>query len=177
MLESLGSARIEGNNTTLLDYIETKLENDKNKSTNILEIRNIVETLSFIDENNEKVPFNRLLISEIHSRVTKNLPYINGEGDKTPGIYRKQNLIINKANHIPPDWTQVEEYMEELLKFVNEPTSPKYDLLKTALIHHRFAWIHPFGNGNGRTVRILTYAMLVKQGSNVSRIIDPTAIF
>ena len=52
-------------------------------------------------------------------------------------------------------------------------------MLKTALFHHRFAWIHPFGNGNGRTVRILTYAMLVKQGFNVhvGRIINPTAIF
>src|SRR5690606_24214283 len=39
--------------------------------------------------------------------------------------------------------------------------------------------IHPFGNGNGRTVRLFTYAMLVKTGFNVSvgRIINPTAVF
>ncbi len=48
-----------------------------------------------------------------------------------------------------------------------------------AICHHRFAWIHPFDNGNGRTVRLLTYAMLVKQGFNVKdgRIINPTAVF
>ena len=56
---------------------------------------------------------------------------------------------------------------------------PQYDLLKTAIAHHRFVWIHPFTNGNGRTVRLLTYTMLVKQGFNVhyGRIINPTAIF
>jgi Fic family protein len=37
---------------------------------------------------------------------------------------------------------------------------PKYDLMKVALARHRFAWLHPFSNGNGRVVRLLTYAML-----------------
>src|SRR5690606_13134349 len=36
-----------------------------------------------------------------------------------------------------------------------------------------------YGNGNGRTVRLFTYAMLVKTGFNVNvgRIINPTAVF
>ena len=48
--------------------------------------------------------------------------------------------------------------------------SPKYDLLKVAIAHHRFVWVHPFSNGNGRTVRLFTYAMLVKLGFNVNGI-------
>jgi Fic family protein len=45
--------------------------------------------------------------------------------------------------------------------------------------HHRFMWIHPFGNGNGRVGRLLTYALLVKAGFNVhvGRILNPTAVF
>jgi Fic family protein len=46
-----------------------------------------------------------------------------------------------------------------------------------ALAHHRMAWIHPFDNGNGRLVRMFTYALLIKQGFQVSRILNPTAIF
>ena len=69
--------------------------------------------------------------------------------------------------------------MEELFRWIEKPGESKYDLLKTALAHHRFVWIHPFTNGNGRTVRLFTYAMLVKQGFQVDigRIINPTAVF
>jgi Fic family protein len=38
-------------------------------------------------------------------------------------------------------------------------------------------WIHPFGNGNGRVGRLLTYAMLIRKGFSVERIINPTAVF
>lgn len=38
MLESIGSARIEGNNTTVAEYMETKIEQDENVSENIREI-------------------------------------------------------------------------------------------------------------------------------------------
>ena len=69
--------------------------------------------------------------------------------------------------------------MNSLFNFISDNHSSKYDLLKTAIAHHRFVWIHPFANGNGRTVRLFTYAMLVKQGFNVNlgRIVNPTAIF
>jgi Fic family protein len=69
--------------------------------------------------------------------------------------------------------------MNELFEFINRDDNHKYDLLKTAIAHHRFVWIHPFRNGNGRTVRMLTYAMLIKSGFNVGvgRILNPTAIF
>ena len=43
-----------------------------------------------------------------------------------------------------------QKHMAELFDFINTPNSPKYDLLKAAIAHHRFVWIHPFGNGNGR---------------------------
>ncbi len=85
------------------------------------------------------------------------------EGSKTPGEYRKGFIDITGTHFLPPDDTQVQHYMEELFNFINSTNSPKYDLLKTALAHHRFVWIHPFDNGNGRTVRLLTYAMLVSK--------------
>jgi Fic family protein len=41
------------------------------------------------------------------------------------------------------------------------------------------AWIHPFDNGNGRLIRMFTYALLIKQGFQVKtgRILNLTAIF
>jgi Fic family protein len=179
-LESIGSARIEGNNTTIAEYIETKLSDVKVVTPSILEIQNIEKAMAFIEENVNDYPINRTFLSEMHKKIVDGLlPPPNGEGDSTPGVYRKVNLKINKSSHKPPEWLAVEDYMNELLEFVNKDDSPKYDLLKTAIAHHRFVWIHPFGNGNGRTVRLFTYAMLVKAGFNVNvgRIINPTAVF
>ncbi len=179
-LESIGSARIEGNNTTIAEYIETKLEMNKTVPSGIREIQNIEKAMAFIEENVKDYPLNRTFISEMHKMiVTGLLPPPDGEGDSTPGDYRKINLRIAKSGHLPPDWLSVDTYMSELTDFINKTDSPKYDLLKAAIAHHRFVWIHPFGNGNGRTVRLLTYAMLVKTGFNVNvgRIINPTAVF
>lgn len=179
-LESIGSARIEGNNTTIAEYIETKIEVKKSVPPGIKEIRNIEKAMAFIEENVKDYPINRAFISELHKMIVDGLaPPPDGEGDVTPGEYRKTNLKINKSDHLPPEWLLVDDYMSELIDFVSRIDSPKYDLLKAAIAHHRFTWIHPFGNGNGRTVRLFTYAMLIKTGFNVNvgRIINPSAVF
>ena len=175
-LESIGSARIEGNHTTIAEFIETKINQEKSPTEEIIEIQNLEKAMGFIDQHIQETPVNRIFLSELHQLVVNNLVK---EGSQTPGNYRTKNLIITQSEHTPPDFTQVSPYMQELFDFINTKDAPKYDLLKTALSHHRFVWVHPFDNGNGRTVRLLTYAMLVKQGFNVNvgRIINPTAIF
>jgi Fic family protein len=180
-LESIGSARIEGNNTTVAEYIETKLEpTETSVSEGVKEIKNIEKAMGFIEDNIKNYPIDKIFLSELHKMIVDDLPPPpQGEGDHTPGVYRNVNLKINNSTHIPPDYVKVQDYMFELLDFIEKKDSPKYDLLKAAIAHHRFVWIHPFGNGNGRTVRLFTYAMLVKTGFNVNvgRIINPTAVF
>lgn len=179
-LESIGSARIEGNRTTVAEYIETKLDDEIPISDGIQEIQNIEKAMEFVEANIQDYPINTLFISELHKMIVADLPLPpKSEGDYTPGIYRKNNLKIHESSHLPPEHFSVEGYMSELFAFINKEDSPKYDLLKAAIAHHRFVWIHPFGNGNGRTVRLFTYAMLVKTGFNVNigRIINPTAVF
>lgn len=179
MLESIGSARIEGNNTTVLEYIETKIDKAP-RTEDSIEIENTEKALSFVDENVPHAPIDKLFVSELHKIVVSGL---TKEGSKRPGEYRKIKAEITHSKHLPPDFNQVDSYMQELFDFIAHADAEKYDLLKTAIAHHRFTWIHPFDNGNGRTVRLLTYAMLVKQGFQVSagehlgRILNPTAVF
>lgn len=181
ILESIGSARIEGNNTTISEYIEAKLSEASSPSNkDILEIANMEQAMSLIDENIKNVALNRAFLCELHKKVVEGLlppPY--GEGDNAPGIYRSYSVKISGSTHKPPEPIQIQAYMDELFSFINRVDEPKYDLLKIAIAHHRFLWIHPFTNGNGRTVRLFTYAMLVKQGFNVDvgRILNPTAVF
>ncbi|ETS99365.1 MULTISPECIES: Fic family protein [Providencia] len=178
MLESLGSARIEGNHTTLADYVESKVEGTQSSTDQLKEINNIEAAMEFIDEylsNGDDIT--EYFIRELHSLVVAELQQ---EGDRTPGAYRQHNVSIAQSDHLPPDHIHVPDYMAELTDFINREDKPKYDLMKIALVHHRFGWIHPFGNGNGRTVRLLTYALLIKYGFNVQtggRVLNPTAVF
>lgn len=177
LLESIGSARIEGNNTTIAEYIETKIDPSIRDDEDIQEIANMEKAMTFIEEIlDDDVAIDRAFVFELHKLTVNNL---SREGDQTPGQFRKGNVQISGSNHVPPDALHVNDYMEELFCFINKKEEPKYDLLKTALAHHRFCWIHPFNNGNGRSVRLLTYAMLIKQGFkvNTGRILNPTAVF
>ncbi|OLY71415.1 cell filamentation protein Fic [Pseudomonas sp. ATCC PTA-122608] len=178
MLESLGSARIEGNHTTLADYIESKVEGTAQATDQLREIANIEKAMEYIESVMESgTELTEFAIRELHSMTVHDL---QREGDRTPGAYREGGVRIAQSQHLPPDAVMVPGYMQELVAFINKKDPPKYDLMKVALAHHRFGWIHPFGNGNGRVVRLLTYALLMKYGFNVStegRVLNPTAVF
>jgi len=179
LLESLASARIEGNHTTLADYVETKVAADEGPKTDALqEILNIENAMRLVEESLDKgAPLSEHLLRGLHETTVQGL---QREGDKTPGAYRSGPVKIAQAQHLPPEHLQVPAYMAELIEFINRNDPPKYDLMKVALAHHRFAWIHPFGNGNGRVVRLLTYALLIKYGFQVSdmgRLLNPAAVF
>lgn len=179
ILESIGSARIEGNHTTIADYVEHHLETNATGTEALNEIKNIEVAMSYIDDViQEKDEISEFFIRELHAITVKDLLK---EGDKTPGQYRNCPVRISGSKHQPPDFMLVPDYMKELVTFINHNDKPKYDLMKIALVHHRFGWIHPFRNGNGRTVRLLTYALLVKYGFNVQqtggRVLNPTAVF
>jgi Fic family protein len=177
MLESLGSARIEGNHTTLANYVESKLDGAE-PSDHLREMDNIEQAMDYIEESIQKgTDITEHFIRQLHAMTVDNL---SREGDRTPGAYRADSVRISQSEHLPPEAFQVPTYMQELVTFINQSDAPKYDLIKVALAHHRFGWIHPFGNGNGRVVRLLTYALLIKYGFNVQaggRVLNSTAVF
>lgn len=181
-LESVGSARIEGNNTSLAEYLELREgEDDELPNEDVQEIRNIETALAYIDQCGAERPIDEMFIRELHQLVVRGL-YTGkgGEGDAHAGQYRDVNVQIKGVKHRPPEAILVPELMEELLAFINRKDLPQFDLIKIAQAHHRFVWIHPFGNGNGRTVRLFTYAMLIRAGFRVDiagRVVNPTAIF
>lgn len=177
LLESLGSARIEGNHTTLADLVETTVQGGIDNGDQMKEIANIEAAMKYVEDAMEPgAPLTETFIRDLHSLAVSDL---EREGDRTPGAYRETSVRIAMSAHLPPEAVAVTQYMKELTDFVNEASPRKYDLIKVALTHHRFGWIHPFSNGNGRVVRLLTYALLIKYGFNVKsgRVLNPTAVF
>lgn len=185
ILETLGSARIEGNRTTIAELVDRKLESSV-EDEKLQEIKNIETALLFVEETWSNDPTNfridHSLVRELHRQTTNGLS-LTGEGDATPGAYRLASVRIAQSSHQPPDAADVFPLMDQLFRFISTLAPPKYDLLKIALAHHSFTWVHPFSNGNGRTVRLFTYALLLKSGFRVggpipaTRLLNPTAVF
>lgn len=181
IVEALSSARIEGNHTTLAAFVEKKLDKELTSDEKLIEISNLIEALEFVDRHIQDSAIDADFMFELHKIVVKNLSTgINGEGDTRPGSYRTEARHIANSDLVLPRPSDIRDLMEELYTYINEDADPQMDLLIVAIAHHRFVWIHPFGNGNGRTVRLLTYAMLCKKGfitPGLTRLFNPTAVF
>lgn len=176
-IESLQSARIEGNRTTLTDYFQAKLDFTHEKNQNIDEIKNIENAIKYIDElfeEDKNLQISHRIIKELHSITTLGL---YNEGSRSPGAYRKSNVKIQNSKHTPPELTKVQDYMNEFVNWINLDSKAQVIPLKIAIAHHRFTWIHPFDNGNGRMSRLITYFLLRQFGYKMTHLMNLSAIF
>jgi len=76
-----------------------------------------------------------------------------------PGEHR--NGMVTVGRHIPPR----PENLNMFLRRFDEAYDPNklsslQQIISIAASHHRYAWIHPFFDGNGRVVRLMSYAAL-----------------
>lgn len=83
--------------------------------------------------------------------------YAKARNFDQPDTYRKKNVEITQTTHLPPDFQIVPEYMNEFYSYINnlDTTDIKDVIKKAVMTHYLFVYIHPFGDGNGRTARFL----------------------
>jgi Fic family protein len=97
-------------------------------------------------------------IFELHAMILASIE------DEFAGRYRNGQVRITGANFIPPNALKVPELMAEFVGWING-NPEKLDIITlTARLHHRFVWIHPFFDGNGRTGRLIMNLWLMKYG-------------
>lgn len=87
------------------------------------------------------------------------------------GIVRKEPVFVNdpklrKTIYWPPDHEDVPKLMKDLLDFISKERHHIDPIILSGLFHKQFVVIHPFIDGNGRTVRLATKAMLADLGIN-----------
>ncbi|HET6557732.1 MAG TPA: Fic family protein, partial [Prolixibacteraceae bacterium] len=99
-------------------------------------------------------------IQEINALVMKSTgamtSTISGNFDTSKGDLRLAQVYVDKKYF--PDFNKVPSLLEGLVKNVNDRIDEVTgdDIIKlSADIHYNFVNIHPFGDGNGRTSRIL----------------------
>lgn len=84
--------------------------------------------------------------------------------DDYAGRLRTGAVRIVGANFIPPAAHKVSEMLDDLVDYVNQNPDYLDDVLLSTIFHHRFVYIHPFSDGNGRTVRLIMNLLLIRKG-------------
>ncbi len=89
---------------------------------------------------------------------------LNSIEDLYAGRLRNGGVRIQGANFVPPNAQQVSTLIDELIDFVH--TNPlQLNIIELATVfHHKFVWVHPFFDGNGRTVRLAMNLILMQAG-------------
>jgi hypothetical protein len=80
-----------------------------------------------------------------------------------PGQLRSRTVAVGR--HIAPAPEDLEPFM---LRFEQAYAATRLtktrQVIAVAAAHHRFLWIHPFLDGNGRVARLMSHAMLLEIG-------------
>lgn len=115
------------------------------------------------------------LIKEFHYMIGKNL----GEHfDAIPGKFREDSRVVGP--YLAPDYRNIPSLVNKLCDWlIKEFHYTKRQDFPTAVIqaivtHVYIEWIHPFGDGNGRTGRLFEFYILLRAGlpSIVSHILS-----
>ena len=106
----------------------------------------------------------------LHRSFYENLPeelqYSRTQSGKKyriePGKLRTFNVDVGA--HTPPEHNQLQNYLARFADVYGDKNIlATNSLVAIASAHHRLAWIHPFGDGNGRVVRLYSHAALIRQ--------------
>ena len=149
------SSQIEGNTYSLLEterlLKEKETAKGKTKDEAIM-LLNHKEALDFIIETPSYVtPLTISAIEDIHSILTKDLGI-----DRN---IRKRRVGISGTNYRPLDNEfQIKEALKDMCELINGSESV---FEKALLLLILISYIQPFGDGNKRTARIVSNAMLI----------------
>lgn len=176
-VNSYYSNLIEGSDTSpyavesaLRESVSEKPEQRKLQEESISHILVTTEVEDILKASPDTLLASPEFIKFIHKRFYDHMPSaeraLKGDGITAtliPGEFRKHNVKVSQ--HIAPPPEEIASLMKDYAKTyeVNE-TLTTANIIKIAAAHHRFAYCHPFLDGNGRTARILTEAMLNKAG-------------
>jgi Fic family protein len=107
---------------------------------------------------NPKYTLRSIDILSLHALVLRMIE------DDFAGRIRNGGVRITGANFVPPNATKVSDLLDELIDFINTNPLQMNDIELATVFHHRLVWIHPFFDGNGRTVRLAMNLLLMRKG-------------
>jgi hypothetical protein len=164
---------IEGNTLSeadVLKAVDGKLDVPPSKAYLKHEVENIIEACNAIASQlaaDKLPPLTPKLVGDYNRQVLNRLPL---KDDVAPGKLRPYSVVVGNLYRGAPA-EDCDYLLEQLCAWLNGPDfKPRegmdavYAILKAVAAHLYLAWIHPFGDGNGRTARLLEYHILLSAG-------------
>ena len=163
---------IEGNTLSeeeALELIVGELDLPPSKEYLGQEIRNIVDACNQIEDSALSGDLSKVSvqwIEELNALVLRALPL---KEDVFPGVIRRNDVGVGRYRGAPPQ--DCENLLWELCRWLNsesflpdENRKVAFGIMKAIIAHLYVAWIHPFGDGNGRTARLIEFQLLLSCG-------------
>jgi Fic family protein len=168
---------IEGHNTHPRDIdraLAADYSHDPHRRDLQLEARAHIEVQRLIDERIDvpRPPISREFIEWTHREFCGRLPeslllVANPDtGEQIPvipGQLRARTVAVGR--HVPPAADDLPAFMRRFEEVYDSARLTKArQAIAVAAAHHRFLWLHPFLDGNGRVARLMSHAMLLDLG-------------
>ena len=173
LLESThASTSIEGNSLSLKQVSQVLLDR---KSIGIKreqkEVQNYYRSLTELDKLANLDTITSKNILTIHKQIMTGVML-----NDSPGKWRQGAVVIGNPRtraitYVAPAFTQVPQLIQELLDWYNTGNDYLHPVIKAAIMHYRFVWIHPFMDGNGRTARTMATLTLLREKFDQKRFI------
>lgn len=167
------TAAIEGNTLTeeqVKGIIEKRIDLPASQKYLKDEIQNVISAADSILAEVEGQGFKPITVEQINGYNRQVLQGLKVEDHVVPGEFRKCSVGV--INYRGAPWEECDHLMDKLVDWLNGPTfkppsdefTVVYGVIKAVMAHLYIAWIHPFGDGNGRTARFLEVRFLLEAG-------------
>jgi Fic family protein len=149
------------------DHLEGRLQLPPSRQYLAREIDNIVAACNGIGIGVIREGSGPITVEEIkgyNRLVLRDLPL---KEDVVPGEIRSHSVMVGRYRGAPAE--DCEFLLGRFCDFLNgfsltdQPEQP-YSVLAAIAAHLYFVWIHPFGDGNGRTARLIEFRFLLQAG-------------
>jgi len=153
------SNAIEGNTLTMGEtqlVLEEGITVGGRTLREIQEARNHPQAIEYVEEISKKALDQTRLLA-LHSLLMRDV-------DEQRGQYRTGEVRITGSRYIPPPPYEVKPLMQDLLGWLDKNEDELRPVELAAIFQHKFLFIHPFHDGNGRMARLLTNMVLIRYG-------------
>jgi cell filamentation protein, protein adenylyltransferase len=173
---ALATTAIEGNTLSedeARKVVEDASELPPSKEYLAREIRNIIVAYNTIKDELLQDPSIKVSPQRLNRYNAMILDGLQVEGHVVPGETRRTGVVVGNV-YKAPDHQDCDYLLSRLCEWLNGPdfeaprSSPEYRaplaIIKAMVAHLYLAWIHPYGDGNGRTARLLELELLLAAG-------------